>query len=68
MPATAPGVERTSWGGWPEAYRLTNGEAELVVVPAVSRILHYGFAGGTNLLWQNAALGGRAPSATEWAK
>ncbi len=39
--------------GWPEALRITNGEVELVVVPAVGRIMHYGWAGGENLLWQH---------------
>jgi hypothetical protein len=59
-------IERFAWGGWAEAYRLSNGDAALVVVPAVSRILHYGFAGGENLLWQNASVAGRPPDAEQW--
>jgi hypothetical protein len=60
-------IERMAWGGWAEAYRISNGEAELVVVPAVSRILHYGLAGGANLLWQNPRVAGRQPAEGEWA-
>ncbi len=65
-PAATSGIERVAWGGWPDAYRLSNGEAELVAVPAVSRILSYGFLGGSNLLWRNAQVAGRAPVAGEW--
>jgi len=63
---TSAHIERISWGEWSEAYRMTNGSVEVVVVPAVSRILHYGFAGEKNLLWQNASAGGRAPVAGNW--
>ncbi len=59
-------IERLSWEGWDEAYRLSNGEAELVVVPAVSRILHYSFAGEGNVLWRNASVSGRPPVAGAW--
>ena len=59
-------IDRCAWAGWAEAFRLSNGEAELVVVPAVSRILHYGLVGGPNLLWQNASVAGRPPGAAQW--
>jgi hypothetical protein len=59
-------IERCAWAGWAEAFRMSNGDAELVVVPAVSRILHYGLAGGPNLLWQNASVAGRPPGAEQW--
>jgi hypothetical protein len=59
-------VEPLAWGGWAEAYRLSNGEAELVVVPAVSRVLRYGLVGGANVLWQNPAVAGRAPVREQW--
>lgn len=60
-------IERIAWGGWDEAYRLSNGEVELIVVPAVSRILHYGLVGGDNLLWRNSRVAGRVPAEGEWA-
>ncbi len=60
-------VERRAGSGWPEAFRLSNGEAELIVVPAVSRILHYGLVGGPNLIWQNASAAGQPPgSGQQW--
>ena len=67
MPKGSPAkIDRRAWAGWAEAIRLSNAEVELVVVPAVSRILHYGLAGGPNLLWQNASVAGRPPSAGQW--
>jgi len=36
--------------GWTNAYRLTNGVLELVILPGIGRIVHLGFAGQTNLL------------------
>jgi hypothetical protein len=66
MPKASTRIERCAWAGWAEAFRLSNGEAELVVVPAVSRILHYGLAGGPNLLWLNSSVAGRPPGAEQW--
>ena len=43
-------VEKISYGGWPNCYRLTNGEVELVVTSDLGpRIIRYGFVGGQNL-------------------
>ena len=43
-------VEKISYAGWPNCYRLTNGEVELVVTADVGpRIIRYGFVGGQNL-------------------
>lgn len=39
--------------GWP-AWRLANGEVEVVVVPAIGRIMRYAFSGGDNALWQRS--------------
>lgn len=42
-------IEKSSYGPWPEAYRVTNGQVELVVTASAGpRIIHYGFAGGQN--------------------
>ncbi|MDR3710376.1 MAG: hypothetical protein P4L33_18925 [Capsulimonadaceae bacterium] len=50
--STQPAIERTQWNGQP-ALRLSNGVADVVVVPSISRIIRFGFAGGRNLLWIN---------------
>lgn len=51
--------------GWP-AWRLANGDAEVVVVPAVGRIMRYALADGANALWTNAGRSGRPPPDGEW--
>jgi hypothetical protein len=56
LPAT---MKQTRYQGWSGAIELLNGDARVVIVPAVGRIMHYGFAGGSNLLWENGALLGR---------
>ncbi len=44
-------IEKTQYRGWPNCYRLSNGEVELVVTTDVGpRIIRYGFVGGANLL------------------
>lgn len=43
-------IEKMAWGGWPNCYRITNGEVELIVTSDVGpRIMRYGFVGGQNL-------------------
>ena len=42
-------IEKISYKGWPNCYRITNGEVEAVVTGDVGpRIMRYGFAGGQN--------------------
>jgi hypothetical protein len=48
--AAAVKIEKTAYKGWPNCYRITNGEVELIVTTDVGpRIIRYGFAGGQNL-------------------
>lgn len=43
-------IERIPYGGWPNCYRLTNGEVELVTTADVGpRVIRYGFVNGPNL-------------------
>jgi hypothetical protein len=43
-------VEKTDYKGWPNCYRVSNGEVELIVTADVGpRIIRYGFIGGQNL-------------------
>jgi hypothetical protein len=45
-----PTIERVSYGGWPNCYRSSDGETELVVTTDVGpRIIRYGFVGGQNM-------------------
>jgi hypothetical protein len=42
-------VEKVNYGGWPNCYRVSNGEVDLVVTSDVGpRIIRYGFTGGQN--------------------
>jgi hypothetical protein len=43
-------VEKTEYAGWPNSYRVSNGEIELIVTGDVGpRIIRFGFVGGQNL-------------------
>lgn len=54
-------VEKLSYGGWPNCYRLTDGRVELIVTTDVGpRIIRYGFVGGQNLFWENPYQLGRS--------
>jgi hypothetical protein len=48
--ASAVKVEKTSYQGWQNCYRVTNGEVELIVTGDIGpRVMRYGFVGGRNL-------------------
>jgi hypothetical protein len=43
-------VEKTSYKGWQNCYRVSNGEVELIVTSDVGpRVIRFGFVGGQNL-------------------
>lgn len=49
-------VEKLSYHGWNNAWRLSNGTVELVVLADVGpRIVHYGFCGRENFLYEAAS-------------
>ena len=54
-------IERTTYEGFTNAWRMRNAEVELVVVPEIGRITRYGLIGGSNVLWS-----GRAADGTVW--
>ena len=59
-PAPTPvAVEHIDYKGWPNAWRLRNESCELIVVPAVSRVMHFSLTGGKNVLWENPELAGK---------
>jgi hypothetical protein len=53
-------VQAVNYRGWGGSYRLSNGTAEIVIVPEVGRILRYGFIGERNLIWEDPALAGKS--------
>lgn len=45
-----PKIEKVSYGGWPNCYRLRTGDIELIATTDVGpRLIRYGFVGGPNL-------------------
>jgi hypothetical protein len=43
-------IEKTNYQGWPNSFRISNGEVELVITSDVGpRIMRYAFVGGQNL-------------------
>jgi hypothetical protein len=55
-------VRTIEYHGWKDSVEITNPDCRVVVVPAIGRILYYGFRDGENNLWENPALtGSRLP-------
>ncbi len=43
-------IEKEAWGGWPNCYRISNDEVDLIVTSDIGpRIMRYGFLNGQNL-------------------
>jgi len=43
-------IEKAAYGGWPNCYRVSNGEVELLLTSDVGpRVMRFGFVGGQNL-------------------
>src|SRR5579862_7244289 len=48
-------VQKTEYKGWPNCYRVSNGEIELIVTADVGpRVIRFGFVGGQNLFKEYA--------------
>ncbi|MBC7927717.1 MAG: hypothetical protein H7039_18890 [Bryobacteraceae bacterium] len=58
--------EKVPYGGWPDCYRLSNGETELILTTDVGpRIIRYGFVNGQNLFKEFPAQMGTSGE-SEW--
>jgi hypothetical protein len=62
MSATAAvRIEKVNFKGWPNSYRVTNGEIELVITSDIGpRIMRYGFVGGQNFFKEFAETLGKS--------
>ncbi len=58
-------ITRIDYGGWHGCWRMSNGTADLVLVPQIARIMQYGPADEDGLLFVNPAL---TPEATGGAE
>jgi len=62
---TSVRIEKTDFKGWPNSYRMTNGEVELVVTGDVGpRIIRYSFVGGRNLFKEYSSQIGKTGEST----
>ena len=59
-------IQKVAYEGWQDAYRITNGTAEVIIVPQVARIMRYGYVGGPNLLWNNTVELGKEGDTKSW--
>jgi hypothetical protein len=58
-------IEKINYQGWPNCYRMTNGEVELVITGDIGpRIMRYGFIGGRNFFHEFAGQMGRSGEST----
>ena len=54
-------IEKINYQGWPNSYRMTNGEVELVIIGDIGpRIIRYAFVGGRNLFHEFAGQMGKS--------
>src|SRR5713226_7654640 len=66
MSHAAVKIDKTPYKGWPNSYRVSNGEVELVVTSDIGpRVIRYGFAGGQNLFWNDPKTLGKT-GGNEW--
>ncbi|MBE7462714.1 MAG: DUF4380 domain-containing protein [Planctomycetes bacterium] len=67
-PQAAPAAEKIEYAGWTDCWRLKHAKLEVVIVPAVGRIMHLSTPGGANLLWQDEKLHGKTapPDGKQW--
>lgn len=62
-------ITRTNYHGWEDSVVLENGLARVVIVPAVGRVMEFGFIGEESPFWQKESLLGKAPDpkSGDWA-
>src|SRR5258708_24051150 len=69
MATAAVKIEKTQYRGWPNCYRISNGEVDLVVTTDVGpRVIRYGFSGGPNLFKEFDEQAGKSGEATWQAR
>jgi hypothetical protein len=60
-------VVRTNYHGWEGSLRMSNGQVETTIVPIIGRVMQFSFVGEEGVFWENRALDGTKPDATQWA-
>jgi len=58
-------IEKTAYKGWPNCYRVSNGEVDLIVTTDVGpRVIRFGFEGGQNVFKEFAEQMGKSDEST----
>jgi hypothetical protein len=61
--SAAISLTKTNYHGWPDSYILSNGTVEVIVVPAIGRVMQFRFVrDAEGVFWENRALDGKSPS------
>ena len=53
--------QKINYHGWPDAYLLSNGVVEAIVVPAIGRVMQFRFVGTEGVFFENRVMDGKAP-------
>jgi hypothetical protein len=56
-------IKRETYRGWPDALVLSNGEVEVVIVPAVGRVMQFRFVNEEGVFWESEEWAGKSPNA-----
>lgn len=62
-------ISRVTYHGWPRSFVISNGSAEIIVVPAIGRVMQFHFVSEPGIFWENPALMGKSsdPKSAEWS-
>lgn len=62
-------ISRTNYHGWADSVVLENGVVRAVIVPAIGRVMEFGFLGEESPFWQKESLFGKTPdpNSSDWA-
>ena len=68
--SVAVSIRQVNYHGWSNSFLLSNGKAEIAIVPAIGRVMQFGFLGEEGVFWENRSLDGQAldTSAENWRK
>lgn len=64
---TPVSITPVNHAGWADSYALRSASAEVIVVPAIGRVMHFGFAGEESVFWENPVLRGKPLSPNPWS-
>ncbi len=52
-------ITNVVYNGWSNSYIINNGIVQAVVVPAIGRVMQFGFIGDEGVFWENRSLDGK---------